>query len=424
MFDMRRFLSYWGKLLGMTVPLALIALTLALLTEVFSNQAEVADRGYTFQFWLAVAVNLLPFLFVVLVVFWLAGRFLRVVYRLESWREGAGFLARSLFGQSGFRPWIKIQEGHVSHTTHNVLKSIGGPCHLVIYNTNAILFEKGGKLTKVEGSGFPVIEAFEQIYNIVDLRPKRAHCTVKAMTKEGILINWDVDIRYQIAGGGKQPTEDEPYPFSEDEVFRAATGQWVRETGRVQDLDWEGRVVSGTLPGTLRSILARRHLDQLIGLTQDDARAARESVQEELEQALRQSVPGLGAKILQVRLNNLKVDDEVTQQWIDHWQARWENVSSKQLAQGEATRIYLYETAKAEAQMRLMVNLTKALQEMDAGQEVTPTVVLWRLFSALDRAHLSAASRVFVPGQALDALEKMKRLLGSGDQSGGQSEGP
>jgi regulator of protease activity HflC (stomatin/prohibitin superfamily) len=348
---------------------------------------------------------------------------LRVVYRLESWREGAGFLARSLFGQPGFRPWIKVQEAHVSHTTHNVLKSIGGPCHLVIYNTNAILFEKGGKLTKVEGPGFPAIGAFEQIYNIVDLRPKRVHFTVKAMTKEGILINWDVDIRYQIAASGRQPTEEEPYPFSEDEVFRAATGQWVREAGRAQDLDWEGRVV-GDLEGTLRSILSRRHLDQLIGLTQDEARAAREAVQEELEQSLRQSVPKLGAKILQVRLNNLRVDDEVTQQWIDHWQARWENVSSKQLAQGEAARVYLYETAKAEAQMRLMVNLTKTLQEMDAGQEVTPTVVLWRLFSALDQAHISAASRLFVPGQALDALEKMRRLLGSGDDSGGRLEGP
>jgi hypothetical protein len=237
------------------------------------------------------------------------------------------------------------------------------------------------------------------------------------MTKEGIPVTWDVEVHYQIDDGGRDSTEKSPYPFAREAVFRAATSQWRREAGADQDLDWEGRVVIGHAGGILRSILAQRPLDQLIGLTEADARAVRETVQEELEQQLRAAAPALGARILQVKLDNLKVEDAVTQQWIEAWKARWQQWSDVQLAQTEASGVYLYETAKAEAQMRMIVTITQALQKLESSPAVTTRVILMRLFSALDRARLLTSSRVFVPGQALGALEKMRQLLGGDDES-------
>jgi hypothetical protein len=176
-------------------------------------------------------------------------------------------------------------------------------------------------------------------------------------------------------------------------------------------MDWEGRLIIGDTEGILRSIIARRPLDQLIGLTEAEERAARESVQEELEREVRKvATTKFGARIIQVKLDNFKVDDAVTQQWIEAWKTRWQSWSGTQLAQGEAARVYLHETAKAEAQARLLVNITRAFQGMDL-ETVTPSILMMRLFSALDRADLQSSSRVFVPTQALDTLNSIRRLL-------------
>ena len=156
----------------------------------------------------------------------------------------------------------------------------------------------------------------------MDLRPKRWVYTVEAMTREGILIEWEAEVLYQIAGGEEQPTEKSPYPFSEKDVFQAATCKWRREQSRTQDMDWEGRVVIGDAEGILRSIVARRSLNQLIGLTEVEEQAAREAVQAELAQVLDRSIyPRLGARLLQVKLANLRVQDEVTQELIRVWKA-------------------------------------------------------------------------------------------------------
>ncbi len=417
MFNPLRILRFLCRFFLDFIVVILVICNLAVLTEVLTHLDELPVLLFTPAFWLAVGLNMLPAVSVTLIIFWLAGHFLRAVYGLSSRREGVSFLTRSRFGQASFRPWMKIAEGKIALHADSILTRTGGPGNLITYNDSAVVLEQGGRLTKVEGPGYPRLDRFEKIYDIVDLRPKRWVYTVSAMTKEGIPITWDAEVHYQIADGGQTPTDKVPYPVSKEDVFRAATGWWRREAGRVQDLDWEGRLVIGDTEGTLRSILARRPLDQLIGLTEADERAAREAIQEELERELRKAVyPKLGAKILQVKLDNFKVDDAVTQQWIQAWKARWQSWSGIQLAQGEAARIYLQETTKAEAQMRLLVSISRAFQDLDF-KAVTPSIILMRLFSALDRAHLPAVARVFVPGQALDALEKVKRLVaGESDQ--------
>lgn len=420
MLNPGRFVHFWGRFLGAFITLFMVDLLLAVLTEMLTRSGELPNQMLSGDFWLAVGFNMLPAMLAALVILWLVGRFMRSVYRLESWREGVWFLIRSRFGQHGFKPFVRIGEGKINTNRDSILTRTGGPGHLVIYNDSAVLLGQGGRFTRVEGPGFCRLEPFEKIYQIIDLRPKRWVYPVSGMTKEGVPVTWEVEIHYQIDDGGQTSTQESPFPFSAEAVFRAATGQWRREAGTSQDLDWEGRVVIGHAGGILRSILAQRSLDQLIGLTEADARAVRETVQEEMEHKLRVAAPGLGAKILQVKLDNLKVDDAITQQWIEAWKAHWQRWSDLQLAQAEASGVYLYETAKAEAQMRLIVTITRALQELDSSPAITTRIILMRLFSALDRAHPTSSSRLFVPGHALGALEKMRQLLGGGDDSGQQ----
>jgi len=409
MFNPQNLFGFIKRFLLDFIPLTLLFLTLAFLTELLPNLNQWPGLLLAWQFWVGVGLNILPAFVITFLVFFLASRFLKSVYGLEKRREGLDFLARSRFGQAGFSPFIKVEAGHRTTNAEGILTKIGGPGSLIVFNDSAVVLEKAGRLTRVMGPGFHTrkLERLEKIHDIVDLRPKQWVLSVKAMTKEGIPISWDVELHYQIDDGGQTPTPEAPYPFSEQAVFQAATCKWRREA---EEMDWEGSVVVGATEGTLRSILAKRHLDDLIGLTEGEQQAVREAIQTELEEAVRGSVPALGARILGLKLANLKVEDVVTQEWIEAWRSRWQSWSQIRLGEGEADRVFLHETVKAEAQVQYIIQITQALQ--DADLEVIRPVLLMRLFSVLDRANTNqlAMMREFFPNQAWQIADSLREL--------------
>lgn len=434
MFDLKSMLGFVRGFLADFVPLTLLFLTLAFLAELLANLNEVPELLFAWQFWLAVAVNMLPAIMVTLIIFLLAGRFLKSVYGLDRWREGIDFLARSRFGQSGFAPYIKVEGGRRTLNAEGILTKIGGRGSLIVFNDSAVVLEQAGRLTQVKGPGFHKLGRFEKIYDIVDLQPKQWVYAVGAMTKEGIPVTWEAEVHYQIADGEQSPTPKSPYPFAEPAVFQAATCKWRREITRAQDMDWEGRIVIGVTEGALRAILARRHLDELIGLTEDDERAARESIQTELAEAIREPVAKqLAAKILQVKLANFQIKDAqsnndatATRQWIEAWRTRWQGWSKIRLGEGEADRVYLYETVKAEAQVQYIIQITQALQNADINPAVIPAVLSMRLFSVLDRARAAQMMGMgeFPLSQIWDMKNQIEQLTGGAGNGAAEQPPP
>lgn len=395
-------INYLRYIVTIFVPLTL----LAFLTEMLTQPGAWMSVG----FWASVIANILPAVIVLGLVWWLAGRFVTGVYKFPGFKKSLGFITRHRFGRWGRAPYIIVGQGKILFDPHDTATH-GGPGTFIIHNDTAIVLEKKGALTRVLGPGFPTLDRFEKIYDIIDLRPKRWSYVVGAMTKEGIPVTWDVEVQYQIDDGGQKPTEKVPYPYSEEAVFKAAAGKWRRERGRLQEMDWEGWVIVSQTEGMLRSILARRELDELIGVDKANRLAAREAIQEELAEALHQAAPKMGAKILEVKLDTLKVDDDVTQQWIQDWQMRWSYWSTNQLAKEEAEHIQAYEIAKAEAQILPLNLLTAELQKLDS-EEAINSILTMRLASVLDRARFE--NEMFAPVEALDALAKLQTLLDHG----------
>ena len=422
MFNPVKMLGFGWRILRLALPFLLGLLLLSVLTEWLTYTGNADSLWLAPAFWVQVAVNLIPGVVLGLLVFWLGARFVRDLYKLDNWRAGLGFLLRSRFGMAGFSPWVKIHKGIIDKED-SFLNQTGGPGNLVVYNDSAVVLERDGQLRRVVGAGFQKLDAFETTYGVVDLRPKRAVLTVEAMTAEGIRIDWDVEIQYQIDDGGETPGEDAPYPLSQDKVLQAATGRWVMADGSAV-LDWEKRLTQGLVTGALRNILARKNLNDLVGLAEQSAPPARQAVQQELTSNVRRAASGLGAKVLDVRLDRFRVKDEVTQQWIENWQARWRRWSEEGLAKSQAAQTRLYEATKAEAQASLIASIGQALEDLASRDRVIPRVVLARLFSTLDRAAYHPSSRIFFPAEAMKALDTMRRLTSGGDsehsEGGGQ----
>ncbi|MDM8527924.1 SPFH domain-containing protein [Anaerolineales bacterium HSG24] len=343
-----------------------------------------------------------------LIVLSLAGHFVDEVYGLNDFEKAKWFLMRFKFGPPEIPPIKLLKEGKVLVCPDDIINRIGGPGHVIVRNDTAVVFQKKGQLTRVGKPGFYPLEPFEKVYDIIDLRPKQWEYSVGAMTREGIPITWNIEVHYQIDDGGQEATEQVPYPCSEEAIFRATTQTWIREKGRLQDMDWEGRLIISSTEGPLRSLLSRRYLDELVGA---DELAVRESIQQEMEQMLRKTAPSLGAKILQVKLHNLQVHDDVTQQWIKTWQQRWHQYSKNKLMLQRVENIKTHESLKGKKNLEQIRVLGESLQSL-ASRRVATSIVFMRLFEAMDTMYYEHGSRIFLPEKFLEMFTKLEDLLG------------
>jgi len=396
----------------------------------------------------AVVLDLLPALLALALIPRLAARFIHSLYATKDVGEARKFLQRSVFGLAELRPPIIIREGRVAVGAGTLYNRVGGRTLLIVYNDSAAVLEKGGRLTRVVGGPyFGFLERFERVWEVVDLRHQRWVLAVDAMTKEGIPISCEADITFKIddrfvdqAGNvrTKPPSEAKtelptdraiaeelkktgigrPLPYTKEAVLKAATSLWVR----IQQPDhpeqlrhWTGRVVIGEVEGTLRDILARYRLDWLMRPPRPGHKHPREDIRDQLEGRLDETMPvgnKLGARILNVDLGKIDVKDEsISRQWIEAWQAGWEQRAVESRAEGEA-RLARLHAAQVAAQAEMVVTLTEAIRPLVTSTEDLPSFMLARRFvETLRWMAYDPLKRVFLPPETLRACDQLEQVV-------------
>ncbi len=363
----------------------------------------------------AVLVNIVLMGLTLVLVMVTASHFVRDVYKLDSLKEASNFLLRSKFGMPGMPPNMLINKNEIASAVspNDVLTRIGGPSRLAVRYNTAVVLQQGGRLSRIVGKGLHLLEPFENIYEMVDLRPRRGVGAVGGMTKEGLPVEWEYEIWYQIDDGNQKASvydSGTPYPFLDSAVFSAVTGKWIKKVKDVDPMNWETRTVGGLLGGGIRAILAERPLDELIGITADKV-AIREFIRRKLEPGLHANARNLGVKILRFNLHNLSVKDEVTSQWIKTWQARWQPVSGRIMANTQARIIKEHEPKKAESTIDFIKRISKSLEDLGSKEAIT-AVTLMRFFSTLEQTHYQLGDHLFVPKESLDMLAGLEDILG------------
>jgi regulator of protease activity HflC (stomatin/prohibitin superfamily) len=509
MFNLKRVATFQWKILRVVFSIFIVFSVLSCAAAWTVGPELSADRSGALTIWLidllgplglfgflfAVLIGALPGVIAVFVALALAADFVRGVYELKNWEEGREYLIRTLFGQPGFSPFLLVKEGGIVNPPEHVLRRVGGPGHMIIYNDSAVVTEQDGKLKRVlVGPGFPKLERFEKIWEVIDLRPRRWVLDVNAMTKEGILVTVPADVRFKIEDGGQEPTEKKPYPVQEEAVFAAATSKWVREPERSEPervLDWAGRVIISDTEGTLRTIISHYYLDELImpvsykgylcqaiwrelerelrpydtdwptrlamergerspqqireelkeklnhylkqldetaggtqkylearkridaifnhylnrlifwpqqadqgrprqviweeleeklnpyldrlaGLEMEekDNHPPRQVIAEKLEDKLKESAPKLGAEIICVSVGEIRLDDEMFNQWLASWLAERESRSEGLLAERDAQMELTMGVTSAEVQRKLLAEIRRIFEGMGEGEKL------------------------------------------------------
>lgn len=412
MFNFRRVLRFWRAVLVWVLPLYALLVVLAFV-------ALAAGQRFTTPAMLPIglALALVPAVLGIGGAFAVAVAYMQKLYALNSTREVFFYLVHCMFGQAQFRPWMLLEEGAINFkwvSPDSLIARLGGPGHLVIRKDTAIVLEQGGRLTRVEGPGFPRLAPMERVYGTVDLRPQRSVHSMNALSKEGIELTCTADIEYQISSGGQTPTGDNPFPMERAAVFAAATGNWIREENRPaaeQVINWTGQVVLAAMDGTLRFILARYPLDLLIGPERAGQDHPRDAICRELEAELVAFAPTVGARILKVELGDIRVADEVTQQRIEKWRADWHRWETEVLARAEAHYIETVGDAQSEVVVRRIRDIANTLAGLATqGRKALVAGTMLELYRSMGKMDADSLAMTYLPREAMMILQSATGL--------------
>jgi hypothetical protein len=429
--NLRRVLLFLGLPLLITVVLGLAAE--AWLQDIRVAQEEILPPSWTPLLPFAKAFTAmrmaLPVIVGLTAIPALLTPLFRKIYAVKDAMAAHDSLHRVTFGPLGTRPFVIINEGRIAVGENIFAGRVGGPATFIIYEDSAIVTEQYGKLKRVLGPGIHPAERFEKVWEVIDLRPQRWVLPVFGLTKEGIPINCEADLAFQI---NDQPSSPESkrmggaYPFTEEAILLAATAKWIRDPDLAeQQRTWAGRVVIGFAEGLLRNILAEYRLDWLLAPPQPGQPPPREEIQRRFEEGLHQRVGKVGAKLLHVRIGQIEVKARnketseelakiVPKQWIDAWHAGWEAKALESTVEGQAELLRM-DMARVQAQTEMVVTLTEALQSTLVTQgTVEPYLVALRFVETLRWMSYNTINHEFMPPEALRTLRQIQKLIGPG----------
>jgi hypothetical protein len=198
-------------------------------------------------------------------VFWFAYRvaaiYLDDIFELNNVNIAERFIRQAAFASQ--YNVIEIRDGEVAQKDKlSPIFLIGGPGMVRVHMENAALFEKidgeahvisptvrimsaksrndkqsattntdKGNNAKPSRDGVEILEGFERLRSVIDLRDQFEDLTVRARTRDGIIVEVS-DVRYvfSVYRDHQQPTLSRPYPFQkeaiENLVFEQSKQHW------------------------------------------------------------------------------------------------------------------------------------------------------------------------------------------------------
>jgi len=403
-------------------------------TFLFSLALEYFRTGGANASWWRVVGGTLPGLAGIAAALGLSTAFVRDVYDIPNWRAAFGYTCLLLFGRAPLSlldpifpdilpyPLVTVQQGKIDEKHDNtLLVRFGGPCNVIVYNDSAIFLERFGRFTRVAGPGRVFLQRFERIHEALDLRPQERTQEGGGLTKDGIPVKTEVQVRFQLARPPARvvPTIPAvPYPVYKWALIRA--GQCHN---RVVDLDngkesvarWPARA-SG-IGGTMRALIAGYRLDELLE-PDEPARDPHREISQRLHREVDVAARNFGAEVLEVRMGALEpaldkfpVLEKVKEARTISWQAAWKSKTRIEEAMGRAEAIRERGLAYAYAQMEIILALAREFQEaVEQGIALPAEFIALRFIEALRQVWTSPGGMV-MPSQAVHTLDYLQQLI-------------
>lgn len=270
------------------------------------------------------------------------------------------------------------------------------------------------QFSRIEGPGMFFTRRFERIFEVIDLRTQLRTSILDVISKEGIPYQatifasfaidneqWSQDHYQQLSrqnpllkDAGEPEYKQGSYPFSRKRV-RAALGAMgivsAREDKSGPAIHWDERVLF-YVEKAASIVLSQRCIDELWRPRNDREHAnALDEIAEEMKAEVAPRLQQWGIRLFACRvvkfefLENKK--NEIVDQQIKSWSAKWESKTNQTLAEGEAEAARLEQAANAYAHSVLLAAVADGLEKTRAlNKELPRYVIAMRFIGALEKS--------------------------------------
>ncbi len=329
----------------------------------------------------------IPVILGVLAALYYGSAYLRELLELPNRQQALKYLTASRFGRDYPRMQINGGQAGVADLETNPMLKFGGPGGVDIKIGYAALFERVVGPSAVLGAGTHFLRRFETLREAFDLREiERVRNDVKMMTKDGVpIVMNEMRARFRVRAREVR-TEANPYPVMTGAIRKAVYSRKVTAKGLENWAD----MVTGAVRGTIGDWIAHRRMDELIAPPRDGDEpeaAAPQPYRQTLHELFkhkdtRRKFSEMGAEIIWVSVGHIRPDpdvdpeldpdadatgrDKIHAQLIDTWKSAHEAQAHDEISDARGYARWLNDTARAEAEVKLILALTKGLREARA----------------------------------------------------------
>lgn len=305
-------------------------------------------------------------------------------------------------------PILRVQSGRVDLDGPPIAHQVGGPARLSVDLHNAVVTSRLGVLHRVLGAGLHILEPYERVWDVVDLRPQRRTVVVDFMTRDGIPATCQASIVCRVAPSGYAagtgealrtvggaPTEvggpaGPPFAVDEGAVLRVATAKAVRGLdGSNRVSDWVMTMASDVLERVVRDRLEHYRLDEFLnpqywlGSEEGPPRTAAvprfmPDLEDEVGRLVQAEARKHGVMVERLELGTVRpTEAAISRQWLEFWQAKLQTGIDRYTMEAESANEQLAESARFEAQVAFVNRMLEEVQRLrSAGLTIPPQLVI------------------------------------------------
>jgi len=334
-------------------------------------------------------------------------------------------------------PWATVEDGKVTKVRpEELLQTPLGPGVVVIRPGNAVVFEWGGKVTRVEGPGVVKSNRHETIKKPVDLRPQwRSFRAPKVLTQDRIPLTFEMKVGYQV-----ESTADTDRVGVFSPTVSAAAGEIGGDFAVYKESIYRSvfkldpatpaEAVVASADEFLRDEVRTYNLDDLYDFSMADPLKTRGDailqIEDGLKARLQREMHNWGLKLLGADISTMEMPEDMRERVVDWWATAWraqslvaqatgERQAMAQRGLGQAEALAAVEGKKEEVRKRLTRQLMDIVRAcLGAGVSLDATVAV-RLVSVLEAVSMRMTCDSPTAIQYLEALEKL--LQSEGDKT-------
>jgi len=314
----------------------------------------------------------------------------------------------------GWMPYVIVNDAKIAES-HSWVSWWGGPVIPIIYDGFALYLECGNRFSRVIGAGMPipVIDRYETMKTIVDLRPQVWTGSTSVWTKDGIKLTLHLRMECQImAGNGNPPTKgDLLYPYDPLSVRRATEYTALRYNHAKKifmESDWlDG--IAGKVKGCLGNYFSSHRLDELFREDRGGKQILSPEIIECIVTSLNQKSEAIGVHLSSLQITEVDLPPDVHTQQLQTWEAEKQGLVAIIHGDAEAHQIRTRERARAEAQRDLIIALANSLKNVDPAH--FPEMLLISLSEILDQGLKDPLIQTLLAKETIEMLGQIRKMI-------------